>query len=536
MSGKRKSSFMKQAAILAAAGLIARFLGFLYRPPMTSLIGDEGIGIYSGGYYIYTFLLVLSSAGLPAAIGKMVSERLALKEYRNAHRVFKVSMWVSGIMGFICMMILLIWSKPIAEFVNNPLSSYTLISLAPTLFIVAIMSVYRGYFQGMNTMIPTAISQVVEQIFNAVFSVYLAWVFVKYSVAMGAAGGTAGTGVGALAGLLVVWFAYALIKPKLYKRMAKESKDIVQESNKDIARELIKTAMPIIIGSAIFSITNLLDMSMVMSRLIASGAFTETEAGILYGQLSGKYVVLTTLPVSISTAMATAAVPSIAKSVALKDNNMIKRKVDSAFRIAMIISIPAAVGIGVLGDQILLMLFPKYPSGGILLKVGAVSIVFLAMSQIVTGILQGIGKVSIPAINAGIGAIFKIVLNYFLIAIPAINVVGAVISTTVCYMVASILNTIVLTQSTGVSVDFVGGFIKPLISSAFMGVGCYGAYKGIMFITDSNTFATLMSIIIGMIIYGFAMLFVKGIKDEDLNIMPMGNKIKSFLIKFGFEF
>ena len=168
MAKKGSSSFIKQAAILASAGIIVRIIGFLYRWPLTNMIGDKGNAIYSAGYYIYTFLLILSSAGLPAAISKMVSERIAMKEYRNAHRVFKVSLFVSGIIGFLFMVILYVFAKPISEFVGSPESYWCIVSLSPTLFIVAIMSVYRGYFQGMNTMVQTSISQIVEQIFNAV--------------------------------------------------------------------------------------------------------------------------------------------------------------------------------------------------------------------------------------------------------------------------------------------------------------------------------------------------------------------------------
>ena len=530
---KRSSNFMLQAAILASAGLISRFFGFLYRPPMTNLIGDEGIAIYSAGYYIYTFLLILSSAGLPAAIGKMVSERMALKQYRNAHKVFQVAMaWVASL-GAICMVVLMVWSKPIAAFVNSPDSCYTLISLAPTLLIVAVMSVLRGYFQGMNTMVPTAISQVVEAVFNAIFSVYLAWAFVGYGVAFGAAGGTAGTGIGALAGLIVVWIAYLWARPDLMRQMRREDAGGHRESSGQVAKILFNTAMPIIVGTAIFSITNLLDMTMVMSRLLASGAFTQTEASVLYGQLSGKYVVLTTFPVSFSTAMATAAVPSIARSVALRDKKMVRKKINVAFRIAMLISIPCAVGIGVLGDQILQMLFPAYPSGGMLLKVGSISIVFLSMCQIVTGILQGIGKVRYPAINAGVGAVVKFILNYVLIVIPAINVLGAVISTTACYIVASILNTVVLARSTGVVPDLMGGIVKPFIASCMMGVVCILSYKGLM-IAGNNTFATAGAILIGMAAYFFAMVLIRGFRDEDLETMPMGKKLRRVLNKFGY--
>ena len=528
---KKGGSFLKQAAILAAAGILVRVIGFLYRLPLTSLIHDEGNSLYASGYYIYQFLLILSSAGFPAAISKMVSERLARREFTNAHNVFRVSMMVGAILGLICAVFLAIFAKPLANIIQSPGSYYSLLTLAPTLFVVAILSVYRGYFQGMKTMMPTAISQVIEQVFNAVFSVYLAYLLVGKGVEYGAAGGTAGTGIGALAGLLVVIFFYYLIKPVLVRRMKKEKRIFRQESTGEIARTLMCTAIPIIAGTAVFSITNLADMFMVKSRLIASGAFTMQEIDVLYGQLAGKYATLTTLPVSITTAMATAAIPSIAKSVVLRDKKTVKNKINMTFRIAMIISIPASVGIGVLGDQILLMLFPTEPGGGMLLKVGAVSIIFLSLCQIITGILQGISKMHIPVIGAIAGAVVKIILNYVLIIRPEINVLGAVISTTACYAVASIINLVFLTKITRVKTDLVGSLGKPLLSSLIMGLCCYYVYQGVYHVSQNNTLGTWVAIFISIIVYGVFMALIKGLKEEDLKMFPGGNKLFSLFAR-----
>lgn len=537
---KRGSSFVKQAAILATAGLVVRFMGFLYRVPMTNMIGDEGNAIYNAGYNIYNFLLILSSAGLPAAVGKLVSERIALKQYKNAHKVFRVALMVSSTLGFIFMLIMIIWAREIANATKLPESYYTILTLSPTVFIVAIMSVFRGYFQGMNTMVPTAISQVVEQLFNAFFSVLFVYLFIGIGVApgaknlpLGAAGGTAGTGIGALAGLMVVMFSYMLIRPSLHRRMLRESRESKYESRRKLTKVLIFTAAPIIMGTAIFSITNLLDTSMVMSRLVASGAYTSKEASVLYGQLGGKYVLLTTLPVSISTAMATAAVPNIAASVVLKDHVAVKRKINMAIKIAMMVSIPAAVGMGVLGDQILLLLFPMAHEGGILLRVGSVSIIFLALYQILTGILQGIGKVHIPVIGALCGAAVKIALNYILIVNPKINILGAVLSTTGCYIIASIINLIVLIRITHVVPDLVNGLAKPIIAALVMGVSCYSTYNLIYLLIPKNAIATLSAVIVSIIIYGVFMLLMKGITKDDVLAMPCGTKISKILGKFG---
>lgn len=534
MENKKKgSSFVKQAAILAAAGILVRIMGFLYRLPLTNMIGDEGNGIYSAGYYLYNFFLVMSSAGLPVAISKMVSEKIALNEYRNATKIFKTSLLVAGSLGLAFALIMFFGAAQFCQLIQVPESYYTIMTLSPTVFIVAIMAVYRGYFQGMGTTVPTAVSQVVEQIFNAVFSVYMAWLLMKLytGVEFGAAGGTAGTGIGALSGLITLLIVYAATGKKRKIALANDKKDYKTDSVSTITKNLLKIAIPIITGTAIFSMTNLIDMVMVSSRLASTGVFSADEINALYGQLTGKYVTLTTLPVSISTALATAVIPSIAASMVRNEKKIVQSKVDTTLRLTMIISIPAAVGIGALGDQILQLLFPRYADGGILLKIGALSVIFLALSQISTGVLQGIGKVNTPALNALIGSIAKIPFNYFLIAIPSINVVGAVISTTVCYIIASLLNFKALVKATGVKPDYVRMLVKPTIASLIMAIGCIGSYKAVYFVLPSNTVATCITIVVAIAVYFVAMIGVKGFVREDLMLVPMGNKLIAFLEK-----
>ena len=520
-----EKALVKQATILVTAGLLVRLLGFAYRIPMTAIIGNSGNAAYSAGFQIYNFLLILSSAGLPAAIGKMVSERLALKEYKNAHKVFIVALFGCGILSFLFMIVMFVFAEFIAVNIcgiNN--AEYTIRTLAPTVFIVGIMSVFRGYFQGMNNMMPTAISQIIEQIFNAIFSVLLAWLLIGKGVEFGAAGGTAGTGIGAVFGLAVLLCGYFFIKPKIKKKVDLPM-NYREETIGEIGTTLVRIAVPIIIGTAMFSITNLADLGLAMDRLEASGAFIYEEAEILYGQLHGKYAVLTTLPVAISTAMATATIPSIATSVTLRETDEIKKKINLIIKLAMMVSIPAAVGMGVLAKPIFLLIFPTTPDGWELVSAGSIAIIFLALNQIVTGILQGLGKVKIPAMNAAVGAVVKIALNYMLIVIPAINIKGAIISTTVCYMLVSILNVIALIKTVKFIPDLVSALVKPIFSALVMSVICYFSYLLLDMAGIGNTISTLVAIVVGIGVYGVVMLLVKGINKEELSSIPMGNKM-----------
>lgn len=539
-AGKKKNnSFVKMAAILAAAGIIVRIIGFLYRLPLTNMIGDEGNGIYAAGYNIYNFFLIMSSAGLPVAISRMVAEKIALEEYSNARRIFKVSMFAAGGLSLFLAIVMAVgtfvfynWCRATGYTDNLWYPSvWCLYTLSPTIFIVGIMAVYRGYFQGFQTTVPTSLSQIVEQVFNAVFSVYLAWAWLKYGVEFGAAGGTAGTGIGALSGLVVLVVFYIMTRESRNALFENDKKDYRLESGREITKNLIKIAVPIITGTAIFSMTNFIDMAMVNSRLAAAG-FDDVTVRQLYGQLNGKYVTLTTLPVSISTAIATAVIPSITASLTRGEKDIVQNKVDTALRITMIISIPAACGLGVLGSPILKMLFPRYSEGGSLITAGALSVVFLALSQISTGVLQGIGKVKTPAFNAMWGALAKIPCNYFLIAIPQINIIGAVISTTVCYIICSMLNFRALVKATGVRVDYVGMLVKPAVAAAVMGLVCFGCYGLIYSVTDMNTLAVLVAIAAAMVVYFLVMVLIKGLAREDLKMLPMGGRLIGVLEKF----
>ena len=334
-------SFVKMAAILAAAGLIVRFIGFLYRLPLTNMIGDEGNGIYAAGYNIYNFFLIMSSAGLPVAISKMVSKRIAFEEYKNVKKVFTTSMIATGVLSFICAILMVLIANGISfmwhskwSFLEDSYkykfwydSIWCLYTLAPTIFIVSIMAVFRGFFQGFNTTVPTALSQLIEQIFNAIFSVYLAYVLVKFGVEFGAAGGTAGTGIGAVSGLIVLFIFYIKSRKSRKEIFSLDKGNYKIESRKSIVIELFKIAIPIITGTAIFSMTNFVDMVMVNSRLAAAG-FNSEAIQSLYGQLNGKYVTLTTMPVLFQQLLPTAVIPSITVSMAKKDMAVVKSKVD----------------------------------------------------------------------------------------------------------------------------------------------------------------------------------------------------------------
>ena len=530
---KPSSSFVAQAAILAGAGLFSRIIGFAYKLPMTAMLGMVGIGLYNQGFYIYNFLLVISSAGLPAAISKMVSARLALYQNGNAYRVFRVSLLFAGTVGLLGSLMLFFGAGAFANFLNSPNAIYGIRALSPTVFIVAIMGVFRGYFQGMNNMVPTATSQVVEQIVNAVFSILLVFLIFESSIPLAAGGGNAATGIGAIAGMAVLFTVYRKSSPEIHEDIVKNRVYSSRENPMDVARELMRTVFPIIAGTAVFSFTAIIDSSMAMSRLMNNGIFTEDQSLHMFGDLSGKYFAISNLPSGIATSLGLATIPTIAAAVARKDPKEITARTNLAIRMALIICVPSALGIGIFAEQIIRALYPTAPGGTLLLQAGCISIIFIALNQICTAVLQGMGQMRIPVIAAIIGCLVKIVLNYILIGIPSINILGAVISTTVCYAVASPINMYFAYRFTGAVPDYMSIFVKPIICSVLMSMVCYVSYYVLYYIVGMNLIALVIAILVGVGFYFMAMAICGGIGQEDFAAVPMGDKMVRILNRIG---
>ena len=527
------SSFVAQAAILAGAGLFSRLIGFAYKLPIFGMMGEGGTAIYNAGYYIYNFLLVISSAGLPAAISKMVSARLALYQSGNAYRVFRVSLLFAGVVGLFGSLVLFFGAGFFADFTKIPDAVYGIRALAPTVFIVAVMSVFRGYFQGMNNMVPTATSQVAEQIVNAVFSILLVFLFYKTNLAYAAGGGNAATGIGAFVGMAILFRIYKKSSPEIHADIAKNRVYSYNEDPMEVAKELLKTAFPIIAGTAVFSFTSIIDSSMSMSRLMNNNAFTEAQSLHMFGDLSGKFFTITTLPVSIATSVGAAAIPGVAAAVVKKDAENITTRTNLAVRMAMIICVPSAFGIGIFADQIVRLLFPMATSGALLLQVGFISVIFLALNQICTAILQGMGQMKIPVFAAIAGCLVKVIFNYVLIGIPSINILGAVIGTIACYMVASPINMYFAYKFTGAVPDYMSIFVKPIACSAFMSMVCYVSYFVIYYVIGINVIALILSVFIGMGVYFLSMTLCGGIGKADFASIPMGDKMMNILYRIG---
>lgn len=538
MSTKKKSEsgFLVQGSILAVASIISRIIGLLYRIPLTAIIGDIGNDYYGAAMEVYSILLLISSYSLPLAVSKLVSTRVAKSERKNAYRLFKGALLFALISGTIAALIVYFGAEVITVYlVKTPLSIFALKVLAPTLLIVAVLGVVRGFFQGMGTMMPSAISQLIEQIINAVVSIWTAYMLFgygsrigavlgnseQYGAAYGAAGGTIGTGIGALAALLFVIFVFTVYRP-VYKRQILRDRRKGEESYRNIFFILIMTIVPVLLSTTIYNISSILDMG-IFKHVAAAQGYKEKTYSTMWGIFTGKYKTLINVPIAIASSLAASSVPSLATAFASRDIPQVKRKVASSIRFIMVIAFPCAVGMGVLASPILQLLFHdarELPAR--MIQVGAISIVFYSLSTLSNGILQGIDRMKAPVKNAVITLLLHIGVLMALMYGLDLNIYAVVWANTFFSFFMCILNGRSIRKYLKYRQEVVKTFLIPGIASAIMGGAVYGVYQLLMKFVKMNAVATVISIVVGVLVYGIFLLLMRGLNEEDLKAFPKG--------------
>ncbi|WZL83090.1 polysaccharide biosynthesis protein [Vallitaleaceae bacterium 9-2] len=526
----KKSNLLLQGSILAIAGLIVRLIGLLYRIPLINILTDEGSGYYASAYTVYSYLLILSSYGFPAAISRIVSAKLAKKKYREAHLIFKFSLVFSLIIGIVFTAILYFGAQMIANFIEIPNAAVALQGLAPALLIFSMLSVFRGYFQGMNTMVPTAISQIVEQVFNAVFSIVLAMLLLKHGFEYGAAGSSLGTAFGAMFGLIFIVFVYIASKPMISRRIERDQNPYVDHAVFYYWKLLLMTSIPMVIGTSTFHLTNLID-TIMFNKALAFHGYIPDQIAMLYGILEGKYKIIITLPVSIASAMATASIPSVTSSLVRGDSKLLAKKIDLSIRSVLMITFPSMIGIMIYAKPILELLFTNLDHLAMttsILQIGSLSIVFFGVSTISIGLLQGLNRLNIPVKNALISLVTKVLFNIVLLYVFDLNLYGAVITNIIFAGVSAFLNFRAVRQEIPFRIDMYKTLIAPLMSSLIMGGVTLICYK-LLTIKMLGEHALLIILPLAVLIYGVSILKLKAFNQKELEEIPFGNKFKRFL-------
>jgi len=518
----KEKSFLRNAVILSLGGIVVRTLGAVYRIPLARLIGDEGMGLYQMAYPIYSMLLAVSLTGPPIAVAKMVAERVAQRDYRSAHRVFKLALVLLSIVGLFTTLILLLAAQRFASALGDPRSFYALLAMVPAIFFVSIMSAFRGYFQGLQDMLPYAMSQVVEQVARVAVALGLGVYLLRtgYALELVAGGVSIGVTVGSMSGLSILLFYYLKRRDAISGRV-RESPPLHRERTSKLIKEMLDLAIPITIGGLVVSLMLLIDAAVVPRRLQVAG-FSQEQATALYGQLSGMAGPLVNLPQMVTVALVASLVPSIAEALSLRRRQLVNERANFAFKVSMLWNFPAAIGLSVMATPIAVLLYGENAVGaGVPLAVLGYMVAFLAIQQITTGILQGLGKAHLPVVNIFAGALVKLVLSYVLTAIPALNIRGAATATVMAFMVSSGLNLVALHTGGKVRIDWTAVFLRPIIAAVGMGMAVFYSRPVITGVFASSTLATIASLGIGGLSYGVLAVLVGAIKISELQNVPV---------------
>lgn len=520
----KSRSIVKQASILAIAGILVRIIGLLYRSPLTHLITAEGMGYYSTAYNIYAMILLLSSYSIPTAISKLISEKLVLNQYDNVQKILKCSFIYICVIGGSAALLCFI----LAPILVTEYSVTALRVLCPTIFLSGLLGVFRGYFQAHQITIYTSISQIVEQLLNALVSVGAAWLFIQPYIStggtlmasVGAAGSSLGTGAGVLVGLIYMLCVYLR---KHQNIIIKNDPDPYTDSYKDIFKMILNIVTPIIFATCIYNMITTVDMYIFYGILGDS-----TEIVTLYGVFSGEYMSLQNVPVALASAMSTASIPAISSAFSIKDYAQVKENIRSGINVTMLILIPAAVGMSVLAYPIMGLLFPQEDTiftATLLQALGSIGVVFYGLSTLTNGILQALGKVNEPLKNAAIALLVNIIITIIFLTLIPLNVYGLMIGNCIYGLTVCILNQRSLYKVIHYKQYYKSTFLLPLLASIIMGIIVFIVYEGLFMIFHRVFIPLVISIIVGVVVYFVIIFYLTSNHPEYLDAIPYANKI-----------
>lgn len=528
-----KDTFLKGALILTFAGIIVKVIGSVNRILLSRLLGGEGIGLYQMAYPIYLLALSVSSAGIPVAISIIVAEKIAISDYYGANRVFRISLKLLGITGIIFTFLLYFGAGWLIEehFVRDARAYYAIVALAPAIFFVTVLSSYRGYFQGLQMMTPTAVSQIFEQLLRVITMIALAYYLLPLGLEYAAAGASFGAVPGAVVGLLVLIYFYYRNRVDLKIKISTQS-TIQQEPSLKIISRIVKLALPVSLANIMLPVVASIDLFIVPARLEAAG-YTVTQATELFGYLTGMAVALINLPTILTASLAASLVPAVSEAFTLKNQQRIYQRTSIAMRIANLITIPSFVGMYLLAMPISQMLYGT-PNAGTPIAILSIGIVLLGIHQVSTGVLQGLGHTTIPLFNMIVAAVVKILMSWTLTAVPSLGIQGAAWATNADFGVAAFLNMYFVYRYVGFTIH-IKETGKSIVAAIVMGGVVLLVYDNIMLRIFHNTIATILAIGAGGFVYGMTLLFLGGVGQRDIEKIPkFGARLSTIIRKLGF--
>ncbi len=532
-----KNNFIMQAGILAAAGIVTKIIGLLYRSPLQNIITDLGMGYYQSAHNFYTIVLLISSYSIPSAISKVIAQKLGAKEYRNAHRVFKCALAYVLVVGGIGSLFLFFGAGLLVSEEAVPV----LRTFAPIIFVYGILGVLRGYFQAHKSMAQTSVSQILEQIANAVVSVGGAYLLIKINMktmeipadeagrisraTSGAIGSALGVDAGVLVGLLFMLAIYGLNRKTIHRRISRDKHTHV-EPYSQILKMITAVVTPFILSTAIYNLSGTINNTIYTKLLPAIKEIASVDIYEDYGIFSGQALTISNIPIAFASAMASAMIPSIAQLVSAEDINGAKQKIGLAVKSTMIISIPCAVGLFVLAKPITCLLFTNTEEtaalAGNLLMTLSLSVIFYALSTLNSSILQGLGKVNTPMINAAVALVVQTGVAVGLLFFTELDLYSLAIANTLYSGIMCVLNQAAVRKAVGYRQEMVHTFAIPGLASLFMGAAAWAVYELVFMATDSMRISVIPAIVVAVIVYFVMLIALRGVSEQELRGFPKG--------------
>ncbi len=604
MATEKKQSVLNGAMMLMFAVMLVKVIGLLFKIPLTDMIGGVGRGYFNSAYEIYTPIFAISMAGLPVAVSRMVAENIALGNYREPRMIRKVSQRLYIIVGIVGTLILLVAAFPYAKFVANERTLPAVLAVAPSIFFCCFMSTYRGYYEGLRNMTPTAISQVVEALGKLFIGLLLAKLVIttgtsQYEAGMlqsgnisavvfgtevtslaeansvitpwAAAGAVMGVTIGSVAAAVFLTVYYKVKGDGITRTQLVNSPKSAPSD--ELAKTMIKIAVPMVISALILNITNLVDTTTIQSRLTTAIENDLTTVLQMHSEAINEAVRLSRLNINdpaeivkylwgsygmaldfrnlipnLTLQLGISALPALAAAWAVKEKSGIKSTIEMVLRICMIIGLPAGFGMAALAEPLLTVIYGRGLSSDAIPVVAPIMVAYgiatalMAVSTPITNMLQAIGRTDIPVKSVVVGAVCKIVCNFILVGNPKINVYGAVVGTILFYVVIVACNLTSLLRIAKVKVNWGGILVKPFISALLCGITAFAAYGLLskLFPADTSesilnmgTISTVVAVGLAVVVYAISLLLLKGITREDVSVLPKGEKIAKMLEKYG---
>lgn len=536
------TTLVKNASFLMIAALVAKIIGALYKSPLSSTLGSESMGCFNFAQQVYLILLMIASFSIPQAVSKIMAEKIAFRRYRDAQRVFHAALMYAAVAGG-AVALVCIFGASILVPDNMANARLALQVLAPTIFLSGILGVFRGYFQAYRNMMPTSISQILEQVFVAVVALVMSNIMIKSFSSQGedavqrwgAAGATMGTGAGVLAALLFMLFVYSVNRRTIQRRIRKDRVSL-DESYRDVMRNLILIVMPIILSAFIYNVNGYINSYMYTDIMGRRGLDGETIKS-LYAEY-GYFMTLINIPLTLSSTAPTSMMPEVSAHYARKEMTLANNKIELATWISMIICIPAAIGLMILGAPVTQLMFPVSNGvGGKLMMLGAVMIILNSNSNISNGVLQGIGKPNVPLMNAAISLIVDVILLIFLLMFTNLGIYAVVIAMLVYSVVICVLNDLFLKKYLKFRNPWRYAYLGPLLASIPMAVVAGGGYALLDWILPTRLLGSIsiclavklvVVISVAVVVYFLSYLAITKPTEEDMAQVPGGNLIVRF--------